>query len=280
MLLTATVCIGVCCGVGCAPSERVTVPHTEAAAYLSVPKGDGPFPAVVLMHGCSGLDPEVRKGNEVHVRHPVAEGFVALVLDSFGPRRLGDAVCNEGDEMWAAYRYRQRDAVSALRFLRSQPFVDSENVFVMGQSHGGEVVLRLAKSRTIPVGDRFRAAVAYYPWCGNQLREQLHTPLLVLIGEEDDWTPAFHCVEGQRHARARSIRGTGLPVGASQFRPAHGDVPLQGTHGGWPRGGCVRFAREDGGLVPGARRLLGNVRRIDRCAYCQAGKGARSSVSS
>ncbi len=224
MLLTTAACAGVCLGVGCAPSERVTVPHTEAAAYLSVPEGDGPFPAVVLMHGCSGLDPEVRRGNEVHVRHLVSEGFVALVLDSFGPRRLGDVVCNEGDEMWAAYRYRQRDAVSALRFLRSQPFVDSANVFVMGQSHGGGVVLRLAKSRTIPVGDRFRAAVAYYPWCGNQLREQLHTPVLVLIGEEDDWTPAFHCVEGQRHVR-------GAPFSVQVYPSAHHsfDLPM-GTY--------------------------------------------------
>ena len=212
------------CFSGCVPTEGVTIPHTEAAGSLAVPDGEGPFPAVVLMHGCSGLDPEVRKGNDIHVRHLVSEGFVTLVLDSFGPRRLRDMVCNEGDEMWAAYRYRQRDAVSALRFLRSQPFVDGDNVFVMGQSHGGGVVLRLARSRTIPVSDRFRGAVAYYPWCGNQLREPLHTPVLVLIGEEDDWTPAFHCVEGQRYAR-------GAPFEVKVYESAHHsfDLPM-GTY--------------------------------------------------
>ncbi|MCY4098502.1 MAG: dienelactone hydrolase family protein [Rhodospirillales bacterium] len=224
VLLTAIWCVAVLGGGGCTPSERVTVPDTEASGFLAVPEGSGPFPAVVLMHGCSGLDPEVRKGNQVHVRHLVSEGFVALVLDSFGPRRLGDVVCNEGDEMWAAYRYRQRDAVSALRFLRSQPFVDRENIFVMGQSHGGEVVLRLARSRTIPVGDRFRAAVAYYPWCGNQLREERHTPVLVLIGEHDDWTPAFHCVEGQGYARGAPFEEKGYPSAHHSF-----DLPM-GTY--------------------------------------------------
>ena len=109
---------------GCVPQEGVTIPHTEATGSLAVPEGDGPFPAVVLMHGCSGLDPEVRKGNDVHVQHLVSEGFATLILDSFGPRRLGDVVCNEGEEEMEAFRYRQRDAVSALRFLRSQPFHD------------------------------------------------------------------------------------------------------------------------------------------------------------
>ena len=86
VLLTAIWCPGVLGGSGCTPSERVTVPDTEASGSLAVPEGNGPFPAVVLMHGCSGPDPEVRKGNQVHVRHLVSEGFVALVLDSIGPR--------------------------------------------------------------------------------------------------------------------------------------------------------------------------------------------------
>ena len=211
---------------GCAPTAGVTIPHTEAAAFLAVPEGNGPFPAVVLMHGCSGLDPEVQKGNAVHVRNLRAEGFVTLILDSFGPRRLGDVVCNGGGEEMAAFRYRQRDAVSAVRFLRSQPFVDAENIFVMGQSHGGWVVLQLAISRTIPVQDRFRAAVAYYPWCGDQqLREQLHTPVLVLIGALDDWTPADRCLEAKRYAR-------GAPFEVVVYENAHHsfDLPMGGPY--------------------------------------------------
>ena len=221
-----TACLLVCISgfSGCVPTERAVIPNTEATASVTVPEGDGPFPAVVLMHGCSGIDPEVKKGNDAHVRHLLSEGFVTLILDSFGPRRLQDVVCNEGDEMWAAYRYRQHDAVAALRYLRSQPFVDEDNIFVMGQSHGGGVVLRLAKNRNFPVGDRFRAAVAYYPWCGN-LRERLHTPVLVLIGEDDDWTPAPNCIEGKRHAH-------GAPFELQVYENAHHsfDLPMGGPY--------------------------------------------------
>lgn len=40
--------------------------------------------------------------------------------------------------------------------------------------------------------DRFRAAIAFYPGCLLRLL-RLNAPLLVLIGEEDDWTPAARC---------------------------------------------------------------------------------------
>jgi dienelactone hydrolase len=38
----------------------------------------------------------------------------------------------------------------------------------------------------------FKAAVAFYPWCLPGLG-QLNAPLLILIGEADDWTPASRC---------------------------------------------------------------------------------------
>ena len=41
-------------------------------------------------------------------------------------------------------------------------------------------------------GDPFKAAIALYPWCDQQLY-RLDAPLLILIGELDDWTFAFKC---------------------------------------------------------------------------------------
>jgi dienelactone hydrolase len=39
---------------------------------------------------------------------------------------------------------------------------------------------------------KFRAAVAYYPYCGN-LSSIMVAPILILIGEADDMTPAVLC---------------------------------------------------------------------------------------
>jgi len=36
--------------------EGVTEPATALTGFLVKPAGDGPFPAIVLMHGCGGID--------------------------------------------------------------------------------------------------------------------------------------------------------------------------------------------------------------------------------
>ena len=38
----------------------------------------------------------------------------------------------------------------------------------------------------------FRAAVAYYPWCGDK-SGVMTVPVLIVIGEADDWCPADLC---------------------------------------------------------------------------------------
>lgn len=75
---------------GCAApiaSHRVPITLPEPAtltAQLYTPKGPGPFPALVLLHGCGGLGPNMFAWAE-WLR---AEGYAALVLDSFGGRGI------------------------------------------------------------------------------------------------------------------------------------------------------------------------------------------------
>jgi dienelactone hydrolase len=163
-------------------------------AELNKPDGKGPFPAVVLMHGCGGLQPAVKRALRTHADFLVNHGFVTLILDSFGPRENGDGwVCKSFDRLMAARRYRTADALDAFEFLKSQKYVDSENIFQMGQSNGGSVAIRLAQLDN-PV---FRASAAYYPWCGtfNRLgsNADFTSPLIVLAGTDDDWTPIAEC---------------------------------------------------------------------------------------
>jgi dienelactone hydrolase len=60
----------------------------------------------------------------------------------------------------------------------------------MGGSHGGFTTL-VTLNRP---GSGFAAAVALYPRCQYFQRFQPDVPLLILIGELDDWTPAKDCV--------------------------------------------------------------------------------------
>jgi dienelactone hydrolase len=62
--------------------------RTAYAADLYKPDGPGPFPAVVLLHSCGGIRPY----NHDWAQQLKEHGFVAKVVDSFGPRGL-DIIC-------------------------------------------------------------------------------------------------------------------------------------------------------------------------------------------
>lgn len=168
-------------------------------AELFRPEGTGPFPAVILMHGCGGWQPAVHYSLDEHAEFLAKHGYVVLNLDSFGPRHLsGSLLCASNVLLRAALGYRASDAFSAMRYLRNLAFIDARNVFLMGQSNGGSVALEAAsvdgQSSYDRGGTRFRAVVAYYPWCGVFVTtERLVSPLLIFAGGQDDWVSASEC---------------------------------------------------------------------------------------
>jgi dienelactone hydrolase len=171
----------------------------EIVATLVRPAGEGPFPAVVQLHGCGGLEAQSYRW----ARWLAAQGYVALVVDSFGPRNVkGD--CRSGpDEPPITARF--DDAFGALRYLQSQPFVVRDRIAAIGWSQGGVYAMAVingpslerAKKRGVllpSVG--FAAGIGIYPGgCFSLVNQQVVSPLLVLIGAADDWTPAAKCAE-------------------------------------------------------------------------------------
>lgn len=182
-------------------SRAYTSARVTLRADISKPEGEGPFPAVVLMHGCGGWQPAVRYTMNAYADYLVKNGFVVLNLDSFGPRNNGGGkVCENVNSQTDALDYRTYDAYDALRYLQTQKFVANGSIFLMGQSNGGSVAINVAKGDA-PFGKKdrdtgFRGVVAYYPWCGslgNSKVVSLTAPLLVFGGAEDDWVPAREC---------------------------------------------------------------------------------------
>jgi dienelactone hydrolase len=180
--------------------ETPKTPET-IEGYLSKPEGNGPFPAIVYLHGCGGLS----AGTRSRVAHLLTDwGYVSLAVDSFSTRGIKEA-CNGLPE-------RQGDALGALSYLAKLPFVDSKRIAVVGSSQGGIVALQLGSTGSIPQARMFdipedltfRAAVAYYPMC-RFASDELTLPTLILIGELDDWSPASDC---QHFMRRRAGRGS------------------------------------------------------------------------
>jgi dienelactone hydrolase len=77
--------------VGCAstssgPSLATTTPNgtSEQIPFELVrPDGAGPFPAVVIMHDCSGLGPRSSGAPGRWAKELVGRGYVVLMADSF-----------------------------------------------------------------------------------------------------------------------------------------------------------------------------------------------------
>ena len=160
--------------------ERIQFPSNDADltggsptlidGYLFKPAGQGPFPAVVALHGCSGLFTQAgrfQKRDWDWAKRLQGFGYVALFPDSLTPRGVQEICTRKDIGGTMPFRERPRDAYGALKWLQSQPFVRKDRVGLLGWSNGGSTVLSAinVKSRARPAGlmDDFRVAVAFYP---------------------------------------------------------------------------------------------------------------------
>ena len=172
--------------------------------FLARPAGPGRFPAVILLHACTGFS----EHDTAAAAALKSWGYVALALDS-----LGDAnMCAGGGGVTAELF----DAYAALHYLTAQSFVAGNRIAVMGYSMGGIAALEAVDKDGIgrPHEASFRAAVTYYPLCqfstGN-----LTAPTLILIGERDDWAIPDACRKLAAHESdigITRVNGTGAPV--------------------------------------------------------------------
>lgn len=205
--LSAALCLGLATAWAMQP-QPVVVPHAvhaaapqSLAAFLFHPQSSGKHPAIVMLHGCGGA---FGKDGQLNARHRMwgeflaEQGYLALMLDSFGARGLRQICTTPFGERTLKEADRVADALAALAYLRQLPQVDPQRIALLGWSHGGGVTLNAISHPPQPSGlSGFSAAVSFYPGCTarSQRADRFHpyAPLLLLIGESDDWTPAAPC---------------------------------------------------------------------------------------
>ena len=223
------------------PAEPVRPQTIEIAqdnlplkAVLYKPEGNGPFPAVVGLHGCSGLIDRTgapRSRYRDWAEHLTKAGFVVLFPDSYGSRGAGSQ-CTVRHRSVRTDRERVADADAARRWLQAQPFVTPGHVALVGWSTGAISVLWTVRRRTaVPKDDKtdFRSAVAFYPGCQrlDNTAWSARIPTLILIGAADDWASAQTCQHMVAGARGRSA-GTSIIVYPSTYHDFdHPNRPLQ-----------------------------------------------------
>ena len=169
--------------------------------YLYAPATPGKHPAIVALHGCSGLLDSAGNLSERHTdwgERWLAAGYVVIFPDSYGSRGLPPQ-CKVSERDVKPAKERVADANAALGYLDQRPDVDPKAISLIGWSNGGSSTLYAVEPKNKPVGaSDFVRAIAFYPGCRVPLetgRWTTRTALTILIGQSDDWTPAAPCVD-------------------------------------------------------------------------------------
>ena len=197
--------------------RQLLLPHMQVFR----PDSNEQRPAVLLFHGCGGLQPYMIPRAE----HLAANGYVAILLDSYTERGvIWEDTC-AGRELPGFQR--AADVLAGIDIARSLPGVDSSQLFLMGYSHGGWTILEAlnfddelpSALRDSPGAhlDGVKGLIAWYPYCGFAARYagdgwRRDIPVLMLLAENDATTPPEPCEDIAATTAAR-----GLPVAATVY---------------------------------------------------------------
>ncbi|RLT45627.1 MAG: dienelactone hydrolase family protein [Chloroflexi bacterium] len=122
---------------------RVTAADgTEIRAYLAKPAGEGPFPAVIMLHEFYGLRAEmIGKADAL-----AQEGYLVIAPNVFRsgttnwiPRAIYNVITADPAQI-------DGDVDAAYRWLAAQPDVQADRIGVMGFCFGGGTALRYSLS--------------------------------------------------------------------------------------------------------------------------------------
>lgn len=185
---------------GCGPTVIDSPRPDVMYRKVSKPPGTGPFPAVIILHGCTG----VREHHEIWAERVNDWGFVSLIVESFPPRNVANK-CASPNRGLGSFNDRVADTYGAVLHLQSLSYVDPDRIGLIGFSHGGGTTLRVMSASTpgrFAIGPEVRivAAVAYYPYC--EPLSPFYAPLLIIGGADDDWTPTERCISMLSGSRA------------------------------------------------------------------------------
>jgi carboxymethylenebutenolidase len=147
--------------------------------YLVQPAGQGPFPAVLVVHENRGLNPYI----EDVARRVAVEGFLALAPDGLFP--VGGYPGNDDDGSALQARLDQAklrtDLTNSARFIKAHK-LSTGKLGATGFCYGGGVVNYLAAA----LGGEMQAGVPYYGVAPDSASVgRIKAPLLCHLAEHD-----------------------------------------------------------------------------------------------
>src|SRR5690242_3343604 len=148
--------------------------------YLVQPKGNGPFPVVLVVHENRGLNPYI----EDVARRAATEGFLALAPDGLFPVGGYPGNDDDGRELQAKLDQNKlrTDMLNGAKYLKAHA-LSSGKLGVTGFCWGGGTTNFLAAT----MGADLQAAVPYYGAAPALTAvPQIKAPLLIQLAENDE----------------------------------------------------------------------------------------------
>ena len=195
--------------------ERVSFPSFDGAGNAPVvlsgyffAAATSPAPAIAMFHGCGGAYDKsgalARRMREYATLFN-GLGLHVLVVDSLTARYEKELCTQRNGTRRVTQANRRLDALGAVAYLADRADVDAARIGLIGWSNGGSTVLSATNLRHHDVAAatvKPAFAIAFYPGCETDLRRGYtpSAPLLMLVGQLDDWTAAAPCL-----ALARSV---------------------------------------------------------------------------
>ncbi|TAG48744.1 MAG: hypothetical protein EAZ30_06190 [Betaproteobacteria bacterium] len=174
-------------------------------AQLFMPEGKAANPrsAAIMLHGCGG----VGERGKLNARHTmwkdwlVERGFIVVFPESFSSRGYDEVCTQKFQSRTINQRDRVDDVLAARTWLTARDDVNKSKLVIWGWSHGGSTTLATITRGAATGGFsdelKFAQAIAFYPGCSLYAAptgpKLISSPLALLIGEADDWTPAAPC---------------------------------------------------------------------------------------
>ncbi len=164
--------------------EQLSAPGVSPPIWgvVEVPRGEGSYPGVIVLHGASGWQPMY-----ADVARELADsGFVALALDYYAETGGAEIGSDEKPRKWPQWQATVRSAVD---YLSALPTVSGNPVGLVGYSRGAFLAVSVASSTS-----SVQAVVDFFGGGGggtDSLEQEARAlpALLILHGEADEVVP-------------------------------------------------------------------------------------------
>jgi carboxymethylenebutenolidase len=154
----------------------------QVVAYLARPQGEGPFPALVVIHEWWGLNDQIRgMANQL-----ARQGYLALAVDLYQGKKA-DTPEQAHELMRGLPEDRAlRDLAAAVAYLKTRPYVNPDRIGSIGWCMGGGYSLKLAMAEPT-----LSACAVYYGALPSEPESlaSIQAPVIGFFGEKDEGIP-------------------------------------------------------------------------------------------